>query len=106
MKNCLKKKNTSFICELYIKIISPEEKKEIIIKMKNNINTLNINNYSINILQLLGIDINSNNIFHLTPNYYNINNSAYINPNNNMNINAQNNHENFYINNFNFTLRP
>ena len=100
------KKYSSFICELYIKIISPEEKKEIIIKMKNNINTLNINNYSSNILNLLGIDINSNNISHLTPNYYNINNSAYINPNNNMNINAQNNHEYFYINNFNFTLRP
>ena len=101
------KKCSSFICKLYItKIISPEEKKEIIIKMKNNINTLNINNYSINILQLLGIDINSNNISHLTPNYYNINNSAYINPNNNMNINTQNNHEYFYINNFNFTLRP
>ena len=93
------KKYSSFICELYIKIISPEEKKEIIIKMKNNINTLNINNYSRNILNLLGIDINSNNISHLTPNYYNINNSAYINPNNNMNINAQNNHEYFYINN-------
>ena len=100
------KKYSSFICELYIKIISPEEKKEIIIKMKNNINTLNINNNSRNILNLLGIDINSNNISHLTPNYYNINNSAYINPNNNMNINAQNNHEYFYINNFNFTLRP
>ena len=101
------KKYSSFICKLYItKIISPEEKKEIIIKMKNNINTLNINNYSINILQLLGIDINSNNISHLTPNYYNINNSAYINPNNNMNIDGQNNHEYFYINNFNFTLRP
>ena len=101
------KKYSSFICKLFFtKIISPEEKKEIIIKMKNNINTLNINNYSINILQLLGIDINSNNISHLTPNYYNINNSAYINPNNNMNINAQNNHEYFYINNFNFTLRP
>ena len=101
------KKYSSFICKLYItKIISPEEKKEIIIKMKNNINTLNINNYSSNILNLLGIDINSNNISHLTPNYYNINNSAYINPNNNMNINAQNNHEYFYINNFNFTLRP
>ena len=101
------KKYSSFICKLYItKIISPEEKKEIIIKMKNNINTLNINNNSSNILNLLGIDINSNNISHLTPNYYNINNSAYINPNNNMNINAQNNHEYFYINNFNFTLRP
>ena len=34
------KKNTSFICELYIKIISPEEKNEIINSMLKNIQTI------------------------------------------------------------------
>jgi len=97
----MQKKYSSFICETYIKIISSEEKNNLINTL---INTLNIdaiyisnNNYPKKILKKLGIINNSNN--NGIPNNLNnnnINNQINFIPNNNIN-----NHINLIPNNIN-----
>ena len=83
-------KYSSFICELYIKIISPEEKNEIINSMIKNIQTIKANNYSIKIMKLLGIIYNSDNNFELCRNVDNraTNNAHSQYTNNDLNNNA------------------
>ena len=102
-KMCEKKYST-FICELYIKIISPEERKELIkslnvdkIKFSNNHNPMKI----LKILQNIIInDYKSNKQISKNGNN-NINNSAHFMSNNNYFFNNQNNmNSNFFgINN-------
>ena len=71
------KKYSSFICELYIKIISPAEKLELINSLKiKNYNTQSNNLYLINILGLLGCNNISNNPVPLMNNIgFNMNNN-------------------------------
>ena len=85
-----KKKYSSFICELCIKIISPEEKNEIINSMLKNIQTLKDNKNSIKIMKILGLIYNSNNNFVLRQNINNrtTKNEYSIYPNNDLNNNA------------------
>ena len=84
------KKYSSFICELYIKIISPEEKNEIINSMLKNIQTLKDNKNSIKIMKILGLIYNSDNNFELRQNINNrtTKNEYSIYPNNDLNNNA------------------
>ena len=84
------KKYSSFICELCIKIISPEEKNEIINSMLKNIQTLKDNKNSIKIMKILGLIYNSNNNFVLRQNINNrtTKNEYSIYPNNDLNNNA------------------
>ena len=108
------KKYSSFICEMYIKIISPDEKKELIDSISiNDINNRINNPHFIKIMKILGIYNNQNNNFQLPQNLNNnfipnnnnfgqnmfsrfnfVNNNIYHNNNNN------NNNNNIY-NNFN-----
>ena len=84
------KKYSSFICELCIKIISPEEKNEIINSMLKNIQTLKDNKNSIKIMKILGLIYNSDNNFELPPNVDNrtTNNAHSKYTNNDLNNNA------------------
>ena len=104
-KMCVKK-YSSFICEEYIKIITQEEKNELINLLNiNKILYLN-NEHSKKILKKLGIIINNNNNSknQISKNWNNNkNNSAHFMPNNNYIINNQNkmNSNFFRINNSN-----
>ena len=112
------KKYSSFICELYIRIISPEEKKELIDSLNKSKIQASNNHNSRKILKLLGINnsINFNNNSQVSNNmnnnmynypYFilNNNNSNFNIPNKgqsrllNMNINSNGNNN---INNYNF----
>ena len=104
-KMCVKK-YSSFICEEYIKIITQEEKNELINLLNiNKILYLN-NEHSKKILKKLGIIINNNNNSknQISKNWNNnMNNSAHFMSNNNYIINNLNNmNSNFFrINNSN-----
>ena len=104
-KMCVKK-YSSFICEEYIKIITQEEKNELINLLNiNKILYLN-NKHSKKILKKLGIIINNNNNSknQISRNWNNnMNNSAHFMSNNNYIINNLNNmNSNFFrINNSN-----
>ena len=69
------KKYSSFICELYIRIISPEEKKELIDSLNKSKIQASNNHNSRKILKLLGINNSIN---------FNINSQVSNNMNNNM----------------------
>ena len=91
------KKYSSFICENYIKIISKEERQELINSLNINKILKSNNHHAIKILKLLGLNIssnnnnNSNNNLHLPMSLNNnkINFPVNIMPNNN-NINFNN----------------
>ena len=88
------KKNTSFICELYIKIISPEEKVDLNKFLKNtNIRASN-NHHAMKIWKIL----HSNKI-----NNYKSNKQISKNGNNNMNNSAHfMSNNNYFFNNQNY----
>jgi hypothetical protein len=106
------KKYSSFICELYIKIISPEEMNELFESLDVNRIRLSNNHHSMKILKLLGFNNNNNHKFNnQVPknrnNNYNNNNNNNISFNNQNNMNSRffgmnnNSNGNNIINNFN-----
>ena len=84
------KKYSSFVCELFIKMVHPENR----IKLINFINIDKIiksnKDYSLKILKLLGVNINSNNNLKLYPNLSNNMNDQNNFMPNNWNLNIQN----------------
>ena len=98
VKMC-EKKYSSFICELYIKIISPEEKVDLNKFLKNtNIRASN-NHHAMKIIK--NLENSTNNIkanYQVAKNRNNNknNNGSYI-PNNNINYNNQNNMNSRYF---------
>ena len=89
------KKYSSFICEIFIKIISPEEKKELINSLDLDYLIKSNNHHVMKILKALGISINQNNNSHLN---LHLNNNNFI-PNNFQNNNTTSRFFNFQDNN-------
>ena len=99
LKLC-EKKYSSFICELYIKIISPEEQKELLdllydANKKGNNNNHHIMKILIN-LNKINNNLNSNNQVSKNGNNNKNNYDSYM-PNNNINYNNQNNMNSRYF---------
>ena len=89
----MKSKYSSFVCEIFVKLLNVEEKNQIIKTLDLNEIKNSNNQHAIKILRNLGIFINNDNT---GINNFQNQNQLPLSLNNNMNINMNNNGNNNY----------